>query len=83
MHPVAATLARTSLMAQALDLLERVARDVWLTFVNNWPFLLIGILASAAISVYVGTDRLSGWLRRRTIVAVVGAVALATFTPFC
>jgi uncharacterized membrane protein YraQ (UPF0718 family) len=66
-----------------LDLLERVARDVWLTFVNNWPFLLIGILASAAISVYVGTDRLSGWLRRRTIVAVVGAVALATFTPFC
>lgn len=70
-------------MAGVLELLGRVGVDVWTTFATNWPFLLGSVLAAAALNVYVGTDRLSGWLRRRTFVAVGGAVALATATPFC
>jgi uncharacterized membrane protein YraQ (UPF0718 family) len=61
----------------------RVAADVWATLSATWPFLVLSVLAAAALNVYVGTDRLSGWLRRRTPAAVVGAVALATLTPFC
>jgi hypothetical protein len=33
--------------------------------------------------VYVGADRLAGWLSRSTPIAVLGAVTLATLTPFC
>jgi uncharacterized protein len=66
-----------------LDLIGRVAYDVWHTLTLVWPFLLLSVVAAAALNVYVGTDRLSGWLRRRTSVAVVGAVALASATPFC
>jgi uncharacterized membrane protein YraQ (UPF0718 family) len=35
------------------------------------------------LTVYVGTDKLAAWLRRRRWSAVTGSVVLATFTPFC
>ncbi|WP_405009839.1 permease [Kitasatospora sp. NBC_01539] len=66
-----------------LDVLGRTGMDVLHSLQDNWPFLLISILLASAIPVYVGTERLSSWLRRKTWVAVLGAIALATFTPFC
>jgi uncharacterized membrane protein YraQ (UPF0718 family) len=51
--------------------------------IADWPYLLASILAAAILTVYVGTDRLAAWLRRRRWTAVTGAVLLATFTPFC
>jgi uncharacterized protein len=65
------------------DLVVRVGWDVGRTIAAVWPFLAVSIVAAAALSVYVGTDRLASWLRRRTLVAVGAAVALATATPFC
>lgn len=70
-------------MQWIFDLLERVAADVLRTFVNVWPFLLISIVAAAVVTVYVGTERVARLLRRRALVAVAGAVLLATLTPFC
>lgn len=70
-------------MTPLLDLLVRVAGDVVATLAATWPFLLASVLAAAALDVYVGADRLGGWLRRRTPVAVLGAVGLASLTPFC
>jgi uncharacterized protein len=63
--------------------LGRVLVDVWTTVTHVWPFLLLSILAAAALTTYVDTERLAAGLRRRTAVAVLGAVALATLTPFC
>lgn len=40
-------------------------------------------MLASVIQVYVGTDRLAGWLRRSTPLAVLGAVALGALTPFC
>lgn len=70
-------------MNYILDLLGRVTGDVVRTFVNVWPFLLISILAAAAVTVYVGAERASRMMRRRTSVAVGAAVLAATLTPFC
>lgn len=70
-------------MDPVLDLLARVAGDVGTTLLRTWPFLVISVLAAAALSVYVGTERLARGLRRRTSLAVLGAVGLATATPFC
>jgi uncharacterized protein len=64
-------------------LLGRVALDVWHTLGATWPFLLASVATAAALDVYVGSDRLSRWLGRRTPVAVLGAVGLASGTPFC
>lgn len=66
-----------------IDLLGRVLTDVWGITLRVWPFLLISVLAAAAVSVYVGTERVSRLLRRRVLVATGGAVLLATLTPFC
>lgn len=66
-----------------LELLGRVGLDVLRTFRTVWPFLAIAVLTAAAVPVYVGLDRVSDLLRRRWWSATVGAVALATLTPFC
>jgi uncharacterized membrane protein YraQ (UPF0718 family) len=71
------------ILGNVADILGRVLVDVWTTVVHVWPFLLLSIVAAAALTTYVGTERLAAALRRRTTVAVVGAVALATLTPFC
>ena len=70
-------------MAWVADLLGRVAGDVWSTMTADWPYLLLSILAAAAVPVYLGTDRLSGWLSQRRWLAISAAVLLATLTPFC
>lgn len=65
------------------DLLGRVIGDVLGTFAHTWPFLAISVVAAAAVSTYVGTERVSALLSRRPIMAITGAVLLATLTPFC
>jgi uncharacterized protein len=65
------------------DLLGRVAGDVWSTVAADWPYLLLSILAAAAVPVYLGTGRLAGWLSQRRWLAISAAVLLATLTPFC
>ncbi|MDJ0923988.1 MAG: permease [Acidimicrobiia bacterium] len=70
-------------MEQVLDLFGRVLGDVAGTFGRVWPFLAISVIAAAVVSVYVGTDRVSALLKRRSSVATGGAVLLATLTPFC
>ena len=64
-------------------LLLRVLDRVLDTVGATWPFLVLSVLLASAVQVYVGTDRLGGWLRRSTPVAVLGAVALGALTPFC
>jgi uncharacterized membrane protein YraQ (UPF0718 family) len=71
------------MVESALSLLAEVAGNVAVTFAHNWPYLLVGILGAAAVQVYVGTDRIGGWLRRRRGVAVAGAVGAAVATPLC
>ncbi|MGC4940018.1 permease [Kribbella sp. DT2] len=71
------------MIESVLHLLGRVVGDVWTTFGNVWPFLAASIVIASVLVVYVGTGRLATWLRKSTSIAVVGAVALATLTPFC
>lgn len=75
--------AGVSAVTWIADLIGRVVSDVVGTLAADWPYLLLSIVAAAAIPVYVGTDRLGAWLSRRRWVAISGAVLLATLTPFC
>ncbi len=70
-------------MDSLIDLLGRVLGDVFTTFRHVWPFLALSVVAAAAVSVYVGTGRASRMLQRRSSIAVIGAVLVATLTPFC
>lgn len=71
------------LMSRLAGLLVQVGGDILSTLRLTWPFLLISIVAAAGLTTYVGTERLERWLRRRLWVGIVGAVALASLTPFC
>jgi uncharacterized membrane protein YraQ (UPF0718 family) len=66
-----------------LELVATVTGQVATSLVHNWPFILAGILAAAALKVYVGTERIASLFRRRTGPAVAGSVAVAVATPFC
>jgi uncharacterized membrane protein YraQ (UPF0718 family) len=70
-------------MPRLLEILSRVGIDALITLEHNWPFLLASVVVASAIQVFVGTNRLARWLRARTWLAVVGAVALGALTPFC
>ena len=70
-------------MDAVVDLMGRVAGDVIGTLGRVWPFLAVSVVAAAAVSVYVGTERVARLLERRSVVATGGAVLLATLTPFC
>ena len=70
-------------MSWLSGLLVQVGSDVISTLRLTWPFLVISILAAAGLTTYVGTERLERWLRRHLWVGIVGAVALASLTPFC
>lgn len=70
-------------MDSLIDLLGRVLGDVLTTFRHVWPFLALSVVAAAAVSVYIGTERATKMLQRRTSFAVIGAVLVATLTPFC
>lgn len=65
------------------NLVATVAVDVWTTIVHNWPYLLLSVVVASLVQVYLKPDQLSAWLRRRTWVAVLAAVALGALTPFC
>jgi uncharacterized membrane protein YraQ (UPF0718 family) len=60
-----------------------VAGDVAATLAHNWPFLAVSIVAAAAVTTYLGTERIEAALRRRVWWGIAGAVLLATLTPFC
>lgn len=66
-----------------IEFFTEVACDVAATFTRNWPFLAVSIVGAAAVTTYVGTERLEVLLRRRVWLGIVGAVLLATLTPFC
>ncbi len=73
----------TIVTGRLASLLETVANDVWTTLVHNWPYLVASVLVASVVQVYINQDRLASWLRRRTWVAILGAVALGALTPFC
>jgi uncharacterized protein len=65
------------------DLAASVVMQVVTSLAQNWPYLLVGSLSAAVLSVHVGVDRLGSLLRRRTSLAVGGSVGAAVLTPFC
>ena len=70
-------------MTGLVDLLGVVAADVGRTVAHNWPYLTLAVVVASVVQVYVGTEHLARWLRRRTVVAILAAVAVASLTPFC
>jgi uncharacterized membrane protein YraQ (UPF0718 family) len=66
-----------------LDLLLETLRYVAETLIHNAPVLMIGILAAAAIKVYVDPDRLRNALMKKASISITGSVAFGAFTPFC
>jgi len=66
-----------------LNLFEQSVRQVLLSLLHNWPYLLASILIAALLQVFVDVKKVSAFLGRHRSAGVVGATAAAVATPLC
>lgn len=66
-----------------LNLLQETIAYVVKTLVHNAPILALGILAAAAINVYIDPEKLKRAITKKAGVSITGSVAFGAFTPFC
>ncbi len=66
-----------------LNLVAQSVRQVLLTLLHNWPFLLASILIAALMQVFVDVKKVSAFLGRHRRAGVAAATAAAVATPFC
>ena len=66
-----------------LDLIVKTGGQVWLTFLHNWPFLVLSVVMAVLLKLYLDPKRVSAFLLRYQKAGVVGATAVAVTTPLC
>ena len=65
------------------SLTARTAGQVWLTLLNNWPFLVVSTLVAVWLKRSVKASQVSAFLNRHRRSGVVTATAAAVATPLC
>lgn len=70
-------------MLYLTNLLRDTVVYVFETLAHNALSLSLGILAAAAIQVYINPDKFRQALLRRANVSIPGSVVFGAFTPFC
>jgi hypothetical protein len=66
-----------------VNLVELSVRQVVLSLLHNWPYLLASILIAALMQVFVDGKKVSAFLGRHRRAGVVAATAAAVTTPLC
>lgn len=70
-------------MSFVINLIEYAFMQVLSTMVQNWPFLLISILVSAAVKLYADQDRVTAFLQKSRKGGVLISTVAAVTTPLC
>jgi uncharacterized membrane protein YraQ (UPF0718 family) len=66
-----------------LNLIVKSAGQVWLTFLHNWPYLVLSAALAALLKLYLDPKKVSAFLLRYQKAGVAGATAVAVGTPLC
>ncbi len=66
-----------------LNLIVTSIESVYLSFLHNWPYLLVGIVISALLRVTIDAEKISAFLRRFRGAGIVAATGVAVATPLC
>jgi len=70
-------------MSFVLNLIEYALGQVLHTVAANWPFLLVSILVSAAITLYADQKRVADFLQKNRKGGVLISTIVAVTTPLC
>lgn len=66
-----------------LTLASKSLEQVWLTWLHNWPYLVISLVIAVWLKLYVNADKVSAFLQRYRGAGVIAATTAAVTTPFC
>jgi hypothetical protein len=58
-------------------------QQVLVSWLHNWPYLVISLVIAVALKLYVSGDKVSAFLQRYKGAGVVAATAAAVATPLC
>lgn len=70
-------------MDAIVQLVVSSAEKVALTFIYNWPFLVISVIIAVALKLYIDPRQITDFLMRHKGAGVVSATAAAVATPLC
>ncbi len=65
------------------QLILRTIDQVALTFLHNWPFLVLSVIIAVALKKFIDPNRVSAFLMRHKRAGVLTATVAAVTTPFC
>lgn len=57
--------------------------QVWETFREIWPYLLLSVFISAAMRQYVSGERIKQWVQKYRGTSILAATSIAVSTPLC
>jgi uncharacterized membrane protein YraQ (UPF0718 family) len=66
-----------------LELAIKSMEQVGLSWLHNWPYLLVSVVIATALKLYVHADKVAAFLGRYRGAGVVAATAVAVATPLC
>ncbi len=70
-------------MDAIVQLVVSSAEKVALTFIHNWPFLVISVIVAVALKLYIDPRRITDFLMRHKGAGVISATVAAVATPLC
>ncbi len=66
-----------------IDLIFKALSQTGLSFLHNWPYLVVSVVIAALMKVYLDQDQAAAFLKRYSQLGVVAATAVAVTTPLC
>lgn len=65
------------------NIFNEILKTVWGYIAADWYILLAGILIACYVTVYVDTNKLKGFFKKKSGISIPGAVAFGALTPLC
>ncbi len=66
-----------------MDIVLKTLDQIWETFREIWPYLLLSVLISAAMRRSINGEHISHWLQKHQKTSIVSATSIAVSTPLC
>lgn len=66
-----------------MEIVLKALDQVWETFREVWPYLLISVLIAAVMRCYVDLRHISRWLQKYRAASIFASTSVAVSTPLC
>lgn len=66
-----------------MEIVLKTLDQIWETFREIWPYLLLSVLISAAMRRSINGEHIRAWLQKHQRTSIASATSIAVATPLC